>query len=561
MNSNPSKTTTNCSLRALLQGFIEVTDPWDVFISGIAQDSREVQPGDAFLACRGHQTDGRRHIDDAVSKGAVAIIANTHPGEGFFKGCSYYVSENNASSSVLNNTSKKADEKNISSNIPLIAIDDLQGKLGLIASRFYNHPSHQMAIIGITGTNGKTSTSQFIAGSLQALGRPCGVIGTLGYGLFNQLTLGSLTTPDAVTLQKYFNTFLHQQAQAVSMEVSSHSLALKRVCGIEFSIAVFTNLTRDHLDFHGDMKQYGDAKRKLFEMPGVKQAVINADDDFGRQLLVEFHSRLSLVGYSIEKDLQYDIQKDVQKDVQKDIQKYTGLPATVFPPLPPDIPMVYANEIVLHPSGITAMIHTPWGRGKLQSALLGRFNLSNLLAAFSVLAMMGVEFNKALDAINQVKGVAGRLQVIKCKNGVLAVIDYAHTPDALQQALIALREHCSGHLWCVFGCGGDRDKGKRPLMAKIAERFSDEVVITTDNPRHEAPLAIIADILEGLSNSKKAHVEADRRLAIEYALQTAQKGDVVLIAGKGHETYQQIGDEKFSFDDVEVVNSTQTLLV
>ena len=537
MQSN-SSTKKSCSLSTLLSGFIPISAEWDIPVYGIAQNSHAVQAGDVFFACRGHETDGRRYIDEAISKGAIAIVANTHPNEGLTKGCRYYPVDNNAKNNSaqtsVNNQTDIANQNNFDTNakkIPLIAIDDLQGKLGILASRFYNHPSQKMSVIGITGTNGKTSTSQFIAGSLQSLGKPCGVIGTLGYGLFNQLSPGNLTTPDAVALQTWFDTFLHQQAQAVAMEVSSHALALKRVSGIQFSIAVFTNLTRDHLDFHGDMQQYGDAKRKLFEMPGMKQAVINADDEFGKKLLLNLHRRISVVAYSIDND----------------VEKRVGLPA--------DIPLVYATDIECHPNGINAMIHSPSGHGKLQSPLMGRFNLSNLLAALSVLSMMGVEFNQALTVLNQQQGVSGRLQVIKCSNGVIAVIDYAHTPDALQHALLALREHCRAHLWCVFGCGGDRDRGKRPLMAKIAERYSDEVVITSDNPRHEDPMAIISEIIEGLSSPDKAKVEVDRRLAIEYALRSAKAGDVVLIAGKGHETYQQIGDERLPFNDVEIVKN------
>lgn len=482
-------------LSELLAEVRKVPEQYDITVTGITSDSRMTEPGDIFLACAGLKTDGNRFIDDAIAHGAVAIL-----------------SEEAHTDDVLHYGDRK---------IPVLTIPDLPKKIGPLAARFYQYPSHGMRVIGITGTNGKTSCSQFIAAVLQMLNKTCGVIGTLGSGLFGHLQANGLTTPDAITVQKTLANLRALGAEAVSMEVSSHGLAQGRVQGVEFDTAVFTNLTRDHLDYHGDMTAYGDAKRRLFEQPGVRHAVINMDDDFGRKLLQQLPGEMQVFAYGLNES------------------------GENFP----HIAKITANHIHLDHHGITARVSTPWGDGVLKSGLLGRFNISNLLAVLTTLGIMGFSLEEVLGCFAKLRRVPGRMEVFGGGEQPLVVVDYAHTPDALQQVLQALREHCSGELWCVFGCGGDRDRGKRPLMGQIAQQIADKIVVTDDNPRHESPQTIVADILQGMPKDAAVVVEHDRRRAIEHALGCARAGDVVLIAGKGHETYQQMGDEKLPFSD------------
>ena len=318
--------------------------------------------------------------------------------------------------------------------------------------------------------------------------------------------------------------FRQQGAEAVAMEVSSHSLVQDRVQGVAFDIAVFTNLTRDHLDYHGTMENYANAKRSLFEKPGLNYAVINLDDDYGQQFLSLLPKTLKIYGYTIT-------------------NKNSA------------VPTISATDIKMTAKGFSAHIKTPWGEGVLRSHLLGRFNLSNLLAVLTTLNLLKVPFAKTLDYVSALKTVPGRMQVFGGGKLPTVVVDYAHTPDALEKALTALREHCQGKLWCVFGCGGDRDRGKRPLMAQVAERFSDHVIVTDDNPRQEEPQRIIEDIVKGLLCPWAAEIVQDRATAIAHVIHSAQAGDVVLIAGKGHENYQIIGTEKLPFSDSEQVQT------
>lgn len=488
------------SLVELLQDIIAIDSQDERNITGICNDSRHVKPGNLFLACIGAQYDGREYINDAIAQGAVAVLAEADT--------------TSATAITIHENSGKI--------IPLFNIKNLNYFVGQIASRFYENPSLDMVMIGITGTNGKTSCSQFIARCLQAAGLPCGVIGTLGSGFPDHLQTNLLTTPDAVELQAQLAKLKQQNAKAVAMEVSSHSLAQQRVNGIKFDIAIFTNLTRDHLDYHGDMQHYLQAKQLLFKTPSLRYAIINLDDPYAQEFIKIIPANVAIYGYTTQA-------------------------ATA------NIPVVRAIDMKLQPQGFSANIATPWGNGVLQSKLLGRFNLSNLLAVIAALSLLEIPFEKSLQFITELPTVPGRMQVFGGQKQPTVIVDYAHTPDALQQALTALREHCKGKLWCVFGCGGDRDRGKRALMAQVAERFSDQVIVTEDNPRTENSQQIIADIVQGLLCPWAAEIIADRHDAIAYAVQHAQTEDMILIAGKGHEPYQIIGTEKLPFSDAHEV--------
>lgn len=464
-------------------------------IIDMTNDSREVKPGSLFLAIPGYTFDGRDFIEAAIANGAAAIL--------------YQPAENRWF-------------QTIDRSIPLIPIADLAKKQGEIAAKFYHQPSADMKIIGVTGTNGKTSVTQFIAQAL-APEIKCALMGTLGVGCLPKLQRANLTTADAITLQKNLAKLRDQGVEAVAMEVSSHALAQHRVAGIQFDIAVFTQLSRDHLDFHGTMQRYAAAKAKLFAHTGLSHRIINYDDELGRKLLQEYAHATGLIGYSISPHA----------------NKLEDL-----------VPTVAALQTQATAQGYIATVHTPWGQDELISPFLGRFNLSNLLAVLSVLGIFNVPLAVALSRLAHLEMVPGRLQ---CFGGAsqqpLVIVDYAHTPDALNKVLNTLREHCRGQLWCVFGCGGDRDIGKRAKMGQVAEQSSDQVVITNDNPRHESPQKIVADICRGLTKPDQATIIFDRSQAIHFAVQSAAINDIVLIAGKGHEDYQILGDNIISFSD------------
>jgi UDP-N-acetylmuramoyl-L-alanyl-D-glutamate--2,6-diaminopimelate ligase len=488
------------ALSSLLRGIVPGVGNIDPVISGLALDSRLVKPGDLFLAYVGTHLDGREYIAEALAQGANAILAEA-------------------------NTFLIASSL---SSVPIVLVPDLKQHVSQIAATFFEHPGKSLRIVGITGTNGKTSCSHFIAAILQQLNHPCGVIGTLGSGIFGHLQFTGLTTPDAVALQATFADFVKQKVNTVAMEVSSHSIDQGRIQDIEFSVGIFTNLTRDHLDYHGTMENYAATKKRLFDNPHLQRAVINADDAFGQDLIASLSATKEIYSYGIKGQH----------------------------PLSAIAPSVIADNVKLDDTGVSATVHTPWGTGELQAALIGQFNLSNLLAVLTTLCLLEVPLADALTGISRLRSVPGRMETFGGNHQPLVVVDYAHTPDALEKVLIALRHHCKGQLFCVFGCGGDRDKGKRPMMAKIAERYADSIVITDDNPRHEVPAQIVADIMEGFCQAEQRRpviVEHDRSQAIQDVIQCAAPGDCVLIAGKGAETYQQIGDTKIAFSDVEQV--------
>ena len=473
-------------------------------VMGLAIDSRRVRAGEIFLAYPGENADGRLFADQAVARGAIAIVAESAPVSGGMGECSDLP-------------------------IPVIRIPQLREQVSHIADRFYDQPSAAMSVIGVTGTNGKTSCTQLIAQALRLLGKPCGVIGTLGNSLGgaqdNKNTGGGLTTPDPIALQAQLAQWRDQNVQYTAMEVSSHGLAQGRVNGLRFRGAVFTNLTRDHLDFHGTMAEYGAAKARLFDMPDLEFAVINRDDAFGLELINNIGERLPVLGFSLRNN--------------------AGMH---------DAAAIAIKSAEFHAHGVHAVVQTPWAEIALRSHLLGDFNLSNLLAVIGVLGQLQITPAEIAALLPQLDPIAGRMQRVATDADIEVVVDYAHTPDALEHALAASRRHCRGQLWCVFGCGGDRDAGKRPLMGAVAGRLADRIVLTSDNPRRENPQHILDQIAAGIDVAD-VMIESDRATAISLAIRRARRGDMVLLAGKGHEDYQLIGAEIRPFNDVMVARA------
>jgi len=465
----------------------------DLLIRELALDSRKVRAGDLFLAVPGAKVDGRNHIADALQRGAAAVAYEV---EG---------------ATVLPIT-----------DVPLIPVKGLAAQLSDIAGRFYGDPSRQLNLVGVTGTNGKTSVSQLIAQALDLLGQHCGILGTLGTGFHGALQSGMLTTPDPIAVQASLADLKKAGAKAVAMEVSSHGLDQGRVTALAFDVAVFTNLSRDHLDYHGSMQAYGAAKARLFKWVDLSCRVINIDDEFGRRLAAEEHES-RLLTYS-----------------QEDPGAY-----------------LYCRESQFSDDGVRATLVTPQGEHHLRASLLGRFNLSNLLAAVGALLGLDYPLDEILRVLPQLEGPTGRMQRLGGGARPLVVVDYAHTPDALEKVLLALRPHAKGRLLCLFGCGGDRDRGKRPLMAEVVERLADGVLVTDDNPRTEDPARIFDDIRTGFVAADKVRFVAGRGPAIAELIAGASADDVIVLAGKGHEDYQEINGERHDFSDL--VEATKAL--
>jgi UDP-N-acetylmuramoyl-L-alanyl-D-glutamate--2,6-diaminopimelate ligase len=403
----------------------------------------------------------------------------------------------------------------------VVWIEDLRTRLGEIAARFFDRPSEAMTLVGVTGTNGKTSTVQLLAQAFTRLGSRAATIGTLGAGLHGAMQSGERTTPDVISVHALLAQFRDAGATHVAMEVSSHALDQHRVDAVGFDVAVFTNLTRDHLDYHGTMEAYGAAKAKLFAWPGLRAAVINVDDAFGRELAAKLPSSVQAFRYAVDNE-------------EAELR---------------------ATNVRTHSDGMDFDLSTPWGSGLIHSRLLGRFNVANLLAVAGALAALDVSFDRIRDVLQTLEPVTGRMNRLGGGACPLVVVDYAHTPDALQQALTTLRAHCEGKLICVFGAGGERDAGKRPQMGAIAEAQADVCIVTDDNPRGEDGDAIVTGILAGFSQPQRARVVRDRARSIELALREARAGDVVLIAGKGHEAYQETAGVKRPFDDFAVARA------
>ncbi|MBU6248609.1 MAG: UDP-N-acetylmuramoyl-L-alanyl-D-glutamate--2,6-diaminopimelate ligase [Xanthomonadaceae bacterium] len=481
-------------LDRLLHGFADTAPLGGLAVSGLTLHSRDVRPGDAFVALRGTRQHGLAFAADAVSRGAAAVIAESPAPAGVAV-----------------------------PDVPVVWVDDLAVRIGAIAARFHGDPSHQLRVVGVTGTNGKTSTVQLLAHALDTLGHRAATIGTLGAGLVGQLREGERTTPDAISVQSTLAAFRDAGASHVAMEVSSHALVQGRVNAVAFEVAAFTNLTRDHLDYHGTMEAYGEAKARLFAWQGLKAAVINVDDAFGATLAERLPPSVTCLRLSA-----------------------AGLAGTD----------VAAEQVVTSGEGLSFRLRTPWGSRAVHSPLLGRFNIANLLTVVACLGALGEPFERILTAVQALAPVNGRMNRIgDGRRQPLVVVDYAHTPDALEQALTALRAHCAGRLLCVFGCGGERDAGKRPVMGAIAERLADVAIVTDDNPRGEDGDAIVAQIVAGFADPSRATIERDRAAAIRLALAQARSGDVLLVAGKGHETYQEGADGKRPFDDMEVARA------
>jgi len=486
-------------LSDLLDGWAPVDGGRDRPLTGVALDSRRAMPGSLFLACRGEDRHGLEFAEAAVGNGSVAVAYEPDPEWPDYR------------------TRETAGRL----RVPLVPVPHLRARASLIAARFFGHPSDQLEVIGITGTNGKTSVSHFLA---QVLGtsRRCGLVGTLGFGFPENLEPPTHTTPDPVSLQEILSQLRERGAQAVAMEVSSHALDQGRADGVRFGSAVFTNLTRDHLDYHGDMEAYAAAKQRLFRTPGLRHAVLNWDDPAGRGML----------------DL---LAPDVAVGVY-------GLAPPARRPARAST-WAWAESIDVLPRGLRLAVRSSAGEGDLEVGLLGAFNASNLLAVCTTLLAHGMDLPLILRGLRAVRGVPGRMECFGQPGQPLVVVDYAHTPDALEQSLVTLRHHAAGRVITLFGCGGDRDRGKRPLMGAAAERLSDLVVLTDDNPRREDGDAILEDILGGMREPHRAKVERNRGAAIRWAIAEANAQDVVLVAGKGHETTQQIGDLKVAFSD------------
>ncbi|MCE9982234.1 UDP-N-acetylmuramoyl-L-alanyl-D-glutamate--2,6-diaminopimelate ligase [Leclercia adecarboxylata] len=456
-------------------------------------DSRVAASGDLFVAVVGHQADGRRYIPQAIAQGVAAIIAEA---------------KDEAADGEIREMH----------GVPVIYLSQLTERLSALAGRFYNEPSDQLRLVGVTGTNGKTTTTQLMAQWAQLLGETSAVMGTVGNGLLGKVNPTENTTGSAVDVQHVLAGLAGQGATFAAMEVSSHGLVQHRVAALKFAASVFTNLSRDHLDYHGDMENYEAAKWQLYATHHAGQAIINADDEVGRRWLAKLPDAVAV-----------SMADHINPNCHGRWLK--------------------ATEVIYHDSGATIRFASSWGEGEIESRLMGAFNVSNLLLALATLLALGYPLAELLGTAARLQPVCGRMEVFAAPGKPTVVVDYAHTPDALEKALEAARLHCAGKLWCVFGCGGDRDKGKRPLMGAIAEQFADIAVVTDDNPRTEEPRAIINDILAGMLDAGRARVVEGRAEAVTNTIMQAGENDVVLLAGKGHEDYQIVGTNRLDYSD------------
>lgn len=489
------------TLAQLLPG-CELEQAANLIVGRLCLDSRQVQAGDTFIALAGTQVDGRQFIAHAIEQGAGTVLVEADKA---WQGIAWL------------------------GQVPVIAIEKLPQQISQLAGNYFAHPSRALHLIGITGTNGKTTCSLLLGQLLAHLQGVSAVVGTIGYGPLDARALAplsqqianlqntGLTTPDPIALQRILRELCDAGAQSAAIEVSSHSLQQKRVAGLQFGTAIFTNLTQDHLDYHGDLVSYGKAKAELLFMPGLQYAIFNGDDGWAKSLAQKTPAGVKAICFSLKTETD-----------------------------------VYLRDIRLHSAGASAYLFSPWGEGELRSPLMGEFNLSNLLAVICAACVQGFALADVLALVPQLVAAPGRMQVIAVDahaQQLQVIVDYAHTPDALENTLKALRAHQTARIWTIFGCGGDRDKTKRPLMGRIAEKFSDYLIVTNDNPRTEDPGAIAADIVRGLHNPNACLVMADRAQAIDFAIQQAAAGDLVLIAGKGHEDYQIFASETLPFSD------------
>ncbi len=478
-------------LADLLQGFAEAPA---IPVHGVASDSRLLQRGDLFLAVQGMGSHGLDYLVQAQAAGVSAVAWDASTG------------------------TKPQDI-----GVPMIAVTGLADKLGEIANRFYGRPSEQLDVIGITGTNGKTTVAWMIAQAFELLDEKCAYLGTLGYGVDEVQGAEGMTTPAAVELHGRLAEFVDQSAAAAAIEVSSHALSQGRVDGVRFATALFTNLTRDHLDYHADMSEYFQSKARLFLDCDPRERIIDIDSEYGTQLA-------SMCGQDIV------------------------IVSTQFDRVANGRPYVFVRAVVATEQGSEISFTSSWGDGRFMLPLPGDFNVANAALVLALLLKKGVALDAACDVMSQLSAPPGRMQRV-AMDGPAVYVDYAHTPTALEGALRALRAHCRGKLWCVFGCGGDRDSGKRPQMGAAAGRYADLIVVTTDNPRSENTAAIIDDIVAGLSQQDKLTVIEDRAAAIAWAIKNAADQDVVLVAGKGHENYQEVAGQRTRFSDYALAES------
>lgn len=491
MQQSPDKT-----LAEVLANSQVLPSEYDVVINDLQTDSRKIQQGDLFIAIEGETVNGVDYIDAAIQSGAAAVLWD-------------------APVDAISVAWSAGDRK-----IPLVAVNNLKQKLPGLAMHFYHSPSALLDIVTVTGTNGKTSCVNYIAQALLAAKNNCGLIGTLGMGVYPDILPGTHTTPDVLTVHKTLASFVKQGAGFAAIEVSSHALAQDRMEGVQVDTAIFTNLTQDHLDYHGTMEAYFKEKVKLFQWPSLKTAIINLDDPYGLTIANETVAK-NVISYSLDKNKRADI---------------------------------YASDIQSGSDTTRFTLNTSAGCVQIQSNLMGNFNISNLLAVCAFLRTKEYSLESVAQYVKNIFPVAGRMQRIKADGFPLIVIDYAHTPDALEQALQTLSSRFEGNLCCVFGCGGERDKDKRKKMGAVANQYASKIILTNDNPRGEDAEAIIRQIISGISQQEKIQVELDRKKAIIEAIKNTDKNGCVLVAGKGHETYQIIGNKKTDFSDAAVVN-------
>jgi UDP-N-acetylmuramoyl-L-alanyl-D-glutamate--2,6-diaminopimelate ligase len=464
-----------------------------IAIQGICEDSRRVKGGDLFCAVAGERTDGRDHIAAAIGNGAAAVLGEA----------------------PLPEMSNRL--------VPMVAVEGLRGRMSEIASRFYGHPSEALSVIAVTGTNGKTSFTQLLAQALSSARYKCGMIGTMGSGVLGALTDPGLTTPAAIDIQRKLREFVDSGCEAVVLEASSHGLVQGRLENVRVGTAVLTNITHDHLDYHRTFESYRKAKELLFHIDSVSNAVINLDDEFASDLAAGLDRGVRVIGYSLEKET--------------------------------DVSLIEAAATA---HGVEVSVFVCGDIVKARLPLFGSFNIQNVLAVIATLVSMEWRASQIEASLKKLSPVAGRMDVLRRPGQPTIIVDYAHTPDALEKALSAVREHFPDHhISCVFGCGGDRDGSKRPVMGQVASRFADRVVLTSDNPRSENPESIIREIQAGVG-AADLHVNADRAEAIREAIHLASENEIVVIAGKGHEDYQELASGRLPFSDYAVIDEVMS---
>lgn len=483
------------TLATLFEDIVDIESKAEALVHTVQTDSRLITRGDVFIAMPGVANHGLDYLSAVIKSGACCIVFNEEDRKQY-------------------QHALDASEQQITQ----IAVDSILDVAGMIISRFYGKPSEQMQVVAVTGTDGKTSVSRFVAQALSTEIK-VGVIGTTGNGIWGHLTTASHTTPDVLNLHKTIYEMRKESAACVVMEVSSHGIEQKRIAGVDIDLAVLTNVSRDHLDYHGSIENYRAVKKQLFSRASVNSVVLNMDDEIGRELAHELQHEKDIWGYSLQQ----------VANASKN--------------------SVYLIALRVKENGFIADVMTPDGEVELIVPLLGRFNVANVLAVMCVLLINKYNLTEVKKKIAELETAPGRMELFDAQDKTNIVVDYAHTPKALELALQALAEHSKGKLWCVFGCGGDRDQGKRALMGAVAEKYADVVVVTDDNPRTESSISIIDHVLSGFENQDNAVVIQDRKAAIDYAFLRAANDDVILVAGKGHEEYQLVGNEKIAFSD------------